>query len=851
MIDAERPFTPARLAMSEPSTLRLANGRSVRVLHVPDAQKAAAFVRIAAGSHDAPTEYPGLAHFLEHLLFLGSGGFSAEDGLLSYVRACGGEVNASTRERHTEFFFEVPASKLADGLLRLFDMLARPLLDVAAQMREREVLQAEFVARGQDRDTLCDVAVGQALAHGHPCSAFHAGNRETLNVEQAEFQAALQDFHQRFYHTGQMQLVLVGPQSLGELEQLAQIRSAVLRSAPAMPQSVAAPLHPLRLNAMRLHVPAGSAQLTLCFALTSVCEGYSQAVDFLETWLTHEGPDGLLDTLRSRGWCVAVRVRRVYQYAEQALLSLDFDLSETTGESDRASIRDAVLDWLRFFAGHDDWLTWRQQYERISALRLDAAAPAQLARHLARDGSDVRTTPEALRTLLRQLRADNLVEVHSSAEPVPFRREVGFTLHLAELFPLKTQAEHWAWRMPPENRLLQPSASLMEAHYPDGGSGLTTLPGPSQSKAQRGACLFVRWQFGEGAPEALFAVLNVAIGPLLQQAEQAGVKVRFENNEGGWELMVSGRAELFAPVLTEMAEILEQPADAAWGQGLRRHQEACARVSNEPLVRQLWQRLPEMLNPQPGSGVDAPATANALAGFWQSATRQALAVAVQDQLLGQLSRVVAGLPGRAMVSASVNEPERLFVQPRSGWFWKQALPCAEETALVLFCPVPVAEPQVEVAWRLIGRLLESPFFQRLRTELQLGYAVFCGFRHIARRPGLLFAVQSPHANAAKIVQHLDEFLHAQRERIATLTEEQMRPLRDSLRDEVQNQSADLTEYAAQVWRAQLTGQPCVTVADVDKVGLELVAASYQMLLDATAGCYMLANASCPVGRWKS
>ncbi|WP_288434752.1 insulinase family protein, partial [uncultured Pseudomonas sp.] len=52
--------------------LRLANGLAVALLHDPELPQAAALVRIGAGSHQAPRAFPGLAHFLEHLFFLGS-----------------------------------------------------------------------------------------------------------------------------------------------------------------------------------------------------------------------------------------------------------------------------------------------------------------------------------------------------------------------------------------------------------------------------------------------------------------------------------------------------------------------------------------------------------------------------------------------------------------------------------------------------------------------------------------------------------------------------------------------------------------------------------------------------------
>lgn len=51
-------------------------------------------------------------------------------------------------------------------------------------------------------------------------------------------------------------------------------------------------------------------------------------------------------------------------------------------------------------------------------------------------------------------------------------------------------------------------------------------------------------------------------------------------------------------------------------------------------------------------------------------------------------------------------------------------------------------------------------------ELQLGYAVFSGFRHIAGQPGWLFGVQSPSASAEEIASHLQAFI----ERMPTLIE---------------------------------------------------------------------------------
>lgn len=127
-------------------TLILANGLRATVVHAPGASHAAALLRIARGSHDEPEAFPGLAHFTEHLLFLCGERFVEGERLMPWVQARGGRVNASTRARQTDYFFEVPADALGDGLARLLDMLARPRLDEAVQVAEREVLEAEFLA---------------------------------------------------------------------------------------------------------------------------------------------------------------------------------------------------------------------------------------------------------------------------------------------------------------------------------------------------------------------------------------------------------------------------------------------------------------------------------------------------------------------------------------------------------------------------------------------------------------------------------------------------------------------------------------------------------------------------------
>ena len=206
-------------------TETLANGLQVSLRHAPHLKRCAAALRVAAGSHDVPLAWPGLAHFLEHLLFLGTARFPADQGLMAYVQGHGGQVNARTSERTTDFFFELPAQAFEGGVERLSDMLAHPRLHQADQLSEREVLHAEFIAWSRNASAQQQFSLFNGLSAAHPLRAFHAGNRYSLPVPHPAFQQALSEFYQRFYQTGQMTLSLAGPQPVSELKALAESAS--------------------------------------------------------------------------------------------------------------------------------------------------------------------------------------------------------------------------------------------------------------------------------------------------------------------------------------------------------------------------------------------------------------------------------------------------------------------------------------------------------------------------------------------------------------------------------------------------------------------------------------------------
>ncbi len=186
------------------------------------------------------------------------------------------------------------------------------------QLREREVLDAEFVAWSQDPTAQQELALYEGLPATHPLRGFHAGNRDSLKVELPAFQQALKDFHRQFYRTGQMTLSLVGPQSIEALRILAQQFAAALPVGDKVEQAATLPL------AVNSYQQVGERSSHLLFAFEALPDSSAEALAFLCHWLNSAKPGGLLAHLQQQRLADGLKAVPLYQFAGQALLHLQF-----------------------------------------------------------------------------------------------------------------------------------------------------------------------------------------------------------------------------------------------------------------------------------------------------------------------------------------------------------------------------------------------------------------------------------------------------------------------------------------------------------------------------------------------
>jgi secreted Zn-dependent insulinase-like peptidase len=730
--------------------LTLPNGLHVVLHHTPRLKRCAALLRVAAGSHDVPPIWPGLAHFLEHLLFLGTERFCADDNLMTFVQRHGGQVNASTRERVTEFFFELPQSAFTQGLERLCDMLTHPRMTLPDQLREREVLHAEFIAWSQDTEARYQLGLLRPISDLHPLGAFHAGNRYSLPVPRQDFQQALQDFYHRFYHAGQMTLSLVGPQSLAELTVLATTYGGYFAQGQKVNQAVP----PTLLITQSAQNPASDPRrLHLMFACEDLPESSAQAVQFLCTWLTDTSEGGLLFELRERGLITAIKAEPLYQFAGQLLFTVEFALT-AEGSKQRNLITAECFDWLTFFKGH--WPALGEEYSLLRQRRLLMSSALDLARHSAED-------TRGLTALLEQLTPARLLYAQAVDN---------------------LSVEHILWRLP------EPNPFLRGHHNADEGA------------------IYLRWRLNAAYPE-LWQNLDDRLKPLAHTAQQAGVNLGFSTYGPFWQVSLTGLSAPQPSVLTHALRLLTTSGS---------NPPTTAAPTQIP-IRQLLKRLPDCF-------LDAPTADDNLSTAWLDA----------HWTLYSTRPVHIEIPGTA------DEQPLTAPSLTSGKHWRTETSDSSEHAVLLFCPTPNDSVEDEAAWRLLAHIGQAPFYQRLRVELQLGYAVFSSFRQIAGRSGWLFGVQSPSASTTDIVAHLEAFI-AELPGLISYTD--LSAQRQALAAQFDAVAMDPRQTSEWLWQAHLAGHDAGYPQQLREALLHFQQArllkAAQQLEQATGGWLILTN----------
>lgn len=195
----------------------------VLLIHDPTTDRAAASLDVNVGAFaDKKYGVLGLAHFCEHLLFMGTEKYPEENEYSSYLAKHSGHSNAYTAAEHTNYFFEVDSGHLEGALDRFAQFFISPLFSRSCKDREIKAVDSENKKNLQN-DLWRMYQLDKLNSNPkHPYNGFSTGNYFTLHEEPTlrgqDVRDVLLDFYRHEYSANLMSLVLLGNESLDQLQ---------------------------------------------------------------------------------------------------------------------------------------------------------------------------------------------------------------------------------------------------------------------------------------------------------------------------------------------------------------------------------------------------------------------------------------------------------------------------------------------------------------------------------------------------------------------------------------------------------------------------------------------------------
>ena len=211
---ADLPILNPSLGERKTAKLRLKNGLEICLISDPGVDQSAAALAVEAGSWNDPKEYPGIAHFLEHMLFMGNAAYPEEFEYMQYITDNGGKVNAYTATERTVYMFSINNAAFVGALDRFSHFFIDPLFSPSSIGRELHAVDQEH-SKNIENDGWRQYMIFKETGNpDHPNVGFSTGNAQTLSGIPQE---VLKKWYQTYYSSERMHLVVLSSLPINEL----------------------------------------------------------------------------------------------------------------------------------------------------------------------------------------------------------------------------------------------------------------------------------------------------------------------------------------------------------------------------------------------------------------------------------------------------------------------------------------------------------------------------------------------------------------------------------------------------------------------------------------------------------
>jgi len=821
--------------------IQLDNQLDVLLISDPSTDKAAASLDVYIGSYQNAADREGLAHFLEHMLFLGTKSYPNPGDYQAFISEHGGSHNAGTGLENTTYFFDIDASYLEQALDRFAPFFSSSNFDAKYVDRERNAVESEYRLKIKDDGRRQWDVLQEQLDPAHPMAKFTVGNLQTLaNREGAEGRPVredLIDFYNQYYSANLMKLVVLGKENLDQLEAMIKPRFAPINNnntqvGTHIDRFIQAERLPLMISMAPLK---DLRELSLSFQLPKMQPHWQQKpASYIAGLVGHEGEGSLLQLLKNKGWAEGLSAGSGLEDRSSSLFSIDIALTPL-GLEYQDDIIEMVFAWIDLIReqGIQNWrYEERSRMADIAFKFQEKQNPMGYVSGLAGQMQHYPVTEvlragylmtdydaELIRQVADQLTTDNLFVMLTAPEVatdrVSLRYQADYAVNPVDpklLARWQRPSAIAELRLPERNPYIPASLELQA----DTGSEV-----PQQLMAQEGLSAWHLADTDFGVPKAhtitllktgkaatiegltatqlYLDLVKDQLGAQIYPATEAGLSFSLGANARGISIVVGGYSDKQSVLLDNILSALANPE---W------NQDRFDRLKQTRL-RQLSNFQREYPFRQVISGLYAM-----IAGAWTPLQQ----VPVLEQIsMADLQQFTAGLLQRISVEMLVSgnhgqaEAAALIEQVAQSLTLKDiAAPIRiarlEQAAVDAHIPVDHADSVVTLYLQgagdsleerakvlLLGEMLSSPFYNSLRTEKQLGYVVSAFASNHSRVPGLAMLVQSPVADEAALRREFNQFIADYRADVSALSDQDIKRYQASVLSSLEEKPKNLAE----------------------------------------------------------
>ncbi len=842
---ADAPPAKHPLDQSEYRHFVLDNGLKVLLVSDPRFNKSAAAVHVGVGTLSNPEERMGLAHFLEHMLFMGTEKYPGVDDYMKFIDENGGYRNAYTTEDHTGYFFEINHEAFEGALDRLAQFFISPLFTEEYTEREIQAVNSEH-QKNLESDFWRKWQVQRSFYRSdHPAHTFGTGSLETLqDIERRELLA----FYQAQYSADRMALASLGKAPLDSLEQWARRHFSPIVGKDLSPvvheadYQVEKPT--FRLIAIEPIKDLRSLELEFALPLDVRVHYQSKPAVLLASLIGHEGKGSLLSLLKQEGLATSLSAWGSGITSTYGVFSINIDLTPQGLEDHRQVARlclayIALLEQEEYPLYYFEELAAKAGLDELFSNRGEGANYARgLASNIGAYSLEVaervsyiyqQRDPHTYRRLLSFLRPDNMVAT-LTAKGVPttaiepyYGTLYSYTEDDAFYRELQEVKAHPALHLPEPNPFIPRSASipdrpLREGIVPDkiiDETGLVLYHAEDFEFLRPKVTLYYKLRFAaehmdlrrKVLLDTYTACVEESLNELAYPAQIAGLSYSFNSGYEGVYFTVSGFDEsaprLFASVLDHMLDLrLDQERFAAIKdrivRGLRNFakQDAWrqAQFYNNEVQNQLLYRPSARLE------IAEQLTLDDIRLFAQDLYTQVFieALAHGNITADQATQLTRQLQKRLNLQAL--ERASTFTQTLLAQPDPEALVRVEQLEVNNSCfwreyYVGDNSPRNRGIALILKGFLDGPFFTEMRSNQQLGYIVWAGPSTFRDDFHLYFIIQSGTHPADVLEDRAEAFIAGYPDLLRALPAENFATLKAAAIEEVKKKAKSIAEKA--------------------------------------------------------